>query len=101
VSDGEQISGDLDRSGDEPLMLARMVPGAAVLVCEIRAMAAALAERALGTTVHLLDDGLQHTSIEKDLDLVIIAPEDLRDGACHSAVSIAGVGAGQGRRRCR
>ena len=28
---------DLDRSGDEPLMLARAVPGAMVLVCDVRA----------------------------------------------------------------
>ena len=31
---------DLDRSGDEPLLLARSVPGAVVLVCEQRAIAA-------------------------------------------------------------
>ena len=43
-------------------MLARAVPGAAVLVCEQRAMARALAERALGATVHVLDDGFQHAS---------------------------------------
>src|SRR5204863_5351833 len=46
VSDGTHLLADLDRSGDEPLMLARAVPGAAVLVCEQRAIAAALAERA-------------------------------------------------------
>jgi len=79
VSDGERIRVDVDRSGDEPLMLARMVPRAAVLVCDVRAMAAALAERTLGTTVHVLDDGFQHASLERDVDLVIVTPEDLRD----------------------
>ena len=78
VSDGAHVLADLDRSGDEPLMLARAVPGAAVLVCEQRAIAAALAERALGATVHVLDDGFQHRSMRRDIDIVALAPEDLR-----------------------
>ena len=45
VSDGEHLLADVDRAGDEPLMLARTVPGAIVLVCEQRATAAALAMR--------------------------------------------------------
>lgn len=79
VSDGRHRLADLDRSGDEPLMLARHVPGAAVLVCETRAMAAALAERELGATVHVLDDGFQHRSLTRDLDIVIVTPGDLSD----------------------
>lgn len=77
VSDGKRILADLARSGDEPLMLARAVPGAAVLVCEQRAMAGELAERVLGATVHLLDDGFQHLRLARDTDLVVVAPEDL------------------------
>jgi tetraacyldisaccharide 4'-kinase len=79
VSDGVHLRADLDRSGDEPLMLARSVPGAAVLVCDVRAMARALAERALGVTVHILDDGFQHRQLARDVDLVILAPGDLLD----------------------
>jgi tetraacyldisaccharide 4'-kinase len=79
VSDGRHLRADLDRSGDEPLMLARQVPGAAVLVCAIRAHAAALAESDLGATVHVLDDGFQHRSLAHDVDIVIVAPQDLRD----------------------
>jgi len=76
VSDGSHVLADLDRSGDEPLMLARALPGAAVLVCDVRATAAALAERALGCTVHVLDDGFQHP-IRRDVDIVLVAPDDL------------------------
>jgi tetraacyldisaccharide 4'-kinase len=79
VSDGRRRLADLDRSGDEPLMLARMVPEAAVLVCDVRAVAARLAERALGATVHLLDDGFQHTSLARDVDIVIVTAADLSD----------------------
>jgi tetraacyldisaccharide 4'-kinase len=77
VSDGLRICADLDRSGDEPLMLARMVPGAAVLVGEVRALSAALAERALGATVHVLDDGFQHRTLVRQTDIVIVRPDDL------------------------
>jgi tetraacyldisaccharide 4'-kinase len=77
VSDGVRLTADLDRAGDEPLMLARMVPGAAVLVCDVRAMAAAVAERQLDVTVHILDDGFQHQSIRRDVDIVVIRPSDL------------------------
>jgi len=34
VSDGQHLVADLDRSGDEPLLMARLAPGAAVLVHE-------------------------------------------------------------------
>jgi len=79
VSDGRHLLADLDRSGDEPLMLARAVPGAAVLVSRDRALAGRLAERHLGATVHLLDDGFQHFMLRRDLDLVVVTNEDLTD----------------------
>jgi len=77
VSDGEHLLADVDRAGDEPLMLARSLRGAMVLVCEQRATAAALATRTLGATVLLLDDGFQHRAMRRDLDLVIVASADL------------------------
>jgi tetraacyldisaccharide 4'-kinase len=79
VSDGRHLRADLDRSGDEPLMLARQLPGASVLVCDVRAMSAALAETTLGATIHVLDDGFQHRSLHRDIDLVLVAPHDLDD----------------------
>jgi len=77
VSDGQHVLADVDRAGDEPLMLARDTPGAMVLVCEMRAIAGALAERALGATVHVLDDGFQHRAVARDIDLVVIRTADL------------------------
>ena len=77
VSDGQHLVADLDRSGDEPLLMARLAPGVAVLVHEQRAMAAAVAERVIGSTVHVLDDGFQHTSLIRDIDIVIVTPDDL------------------------
>ena len=81
VSDGTHLLADVDRAGDEPLMLARDVPGRGVLVSEHRALAGALAERVLGATVHLLDDGFQHLALARDIDIVIVAAADCTDRA--------------------
>lgn len=79
VRDPSGIRADLDRAGDEALMLARALDGAAVLVCEDRYLAGRLAEHHFGCTVHLLDDGFQHLRLHRDIDLVMIAREDLED----------------------
>ncbi len=77
VSDGTRLRADLARAGDEPLMLARALPGTAVLVCPDRFLAGRLAERHLGATVHLLDDGFQHLPLARDLDLLLVDAADL------------------------
>src|SRR5204863_6685133 len=75
VSDGDHLQADVARGGDEPFMLARQLPGVAVLVAEDRALAGRLAERAFGVTVHLLDDGFQHLQLARDADIVLVDPE--------------------------
>ena len=79
VSDGAGVRADVDRAGDEPLMLARALPGAVVLVCEQRAIAATLAEHAFAATVAILDDGFQHRAMARDVDIVLVAPDDFTD----------------------
>lgn len=79
VSDGRHVLADIERSGDEPMLIAQRVPGAAVLVCEQRATARAFAETVLGATVHVLDDGFQHRQLGRDVDLVIVSARDLTD----------------------
>ena len=77
VSDGQRVLATIDRAGDEPLMLARSLPGVPVLVGADRYHSGVLAERRFGCTVHLLDDGFQHFALARDVDLVIVSPEDL------------------------
>jgi tetraacyldisaccharide 4'-kinase len=77
VRDAEGIRSDLDSSGDEPLMLARQLPGVLVLTCPDRYRAGVLAETELGATVHVLDDGFQHLQLDRDIDLLIIGREDI------------------------
>jgi len=79
VSDGVRILADLDLAGDEPLMLARALPGVPVLVGADRYLSGRLAERRLGATVHLLDDGFQHLELARDVDLLLVGEDDLAD----------------------
>ncbi len=78
VSDGRDVLADIGRAGDEPLMLARMVPRAAVLVSSSRYVAGRIAETRLGCTVHVLDDGFQHFDLMRDVDL-LVAPDEAND----------------------
>ena len=77
VRDPDGIRADLDRAGDEPLMLARRLPGACVLSSSERYLAGRLAEHRLGATVHVLDDGFQHLHLDRDIDIVLVSGEDL------------------------
>ena len=81
VSDGVHRTADLDRAGDEPLMLARAVPGAMVLVSDVRTLAKAYADRVLGATITILDDGFQHRAVPRDVDLVVVTTDDLKGRA--------------------
>jgi len=60
-----------DAAGDEPALVKQRLPAALVLVGARRA---ALAERAadLGADVVVLDDALQHLSLARDLDVVVM-----------------------------
>lgn len=79
VSDGRLVYEPVERSGDEPQLLARTLPGVPVLVCPNRHLAGVLAERRFGATVLLLDDGFQHLELARDLDLLLVRPEDLKE----------------------
>jgi tetraacyldisaccharide 4'-kinase len=79
VSNGAEILATLDTAGDEPLMLARSVPGAIVVVGADRYLSGVVAERKLGATVHLLDDGFQHFELARDVDLLLASDDDLSD----------------------
>src|SRR5688572_2526824 len=79
VSDGTAVLAPLERAGDEPLMLARALPTVPVIVAAARYEAGRTAERTLGATVHVLDDGFQHLGLARDVDLLIASPRDLSD----------------------
>ncbi len=80
VSDGTAIRAAIDQSGDEPLMLARQVPRAIVCVAPDRHLAGTLAERQLGCTVHLLDDGFQHLELARNLERLVTTIGEIPHG---------------------
>jgi tetraacyldisaccharide 4'-kinase len=79
ASDGEAVLEPVERTGDEPQMLARTLKGVPVLVSPDRHVAGRLAERRFGCTVMLLDDGFQHLELGRDVDLLLVSGADLDD----------------------
>lgn len=79
VSDRTRVLADVAHAGDEPLLLARALPGVPVLVCADRHAAGQYAETQLEATVHLLDDGFQHVTLARDIDLLLADERDLDD----------------------
>ena len=79
VSDGSRVLEPVTRSGDEPQLLARNVPGVPVLVSADRYIAGLFAEQHFRPTVSILDDGFQHLQLERDVDLLLVSPADLDD----------------------
>jgi tetraacyldisaccharide 4'-kinase len=79
VSDGRRLLEPVERSGDEPQLLARTLPGVPVLVSADRYLAGSFAERHLDATMIILDDGFQHVQLERDIDLLLVSPADLND----------------------
>ncbi|MDD5761632.1 MAG: tetraacyldisaccharide 4'-kinase [bacterium] len=72
VSDGEGPIVTAAEGGDEPVLIARSLPGIPVAVGESRAAAGReiLSRRAVD--VFLLDDGFQHLSLRRDVDLLLV-----------------------------
>jgi len=64
-----------DEVGDEPLEMARRLPGVPVVVDADRTRGGLEAVR-LGADVVVLDDGFQHLRLERDLDVVLIDAGD-------------------------
>ena len=79
VSDGTSVLERVERAGDEPFMLAQLLPEIPVLVCDDRYLAGQLAWRTFGATVAVLDDGFQHLRLARDVNLLLVGPDDLRD----------------------
>lgn len=64
--------------GDEPLLIARRLE-VSVIVGENRYEAGWIAEENFGPRLHLLDDGFQHRRLARDLDIVLVTPNDAKD----------------------
>jgi len=73
VSDGREIHPDVRLTGDEPMLIARSLPGVAVVVAEERTIAIEKALQLNGTDLIVMDDGFQHRAVKRDVDIVLTA----------------------------
>lgn len=73
VSNGSEILFDANRAGDEPLLLAERLKGRAAVICDANRVSAALwAVDNFKSDVFVLDDGFQHLSVARNLNLLTI-----------------------------
>lgn len=71
VSDGSAVLLDARQAGDEPYLMASLLPGVPVITAKKRALGGYYGVEKLGAKVILLDDGFQHQAVQRDLDVVL------------------------------
>src|SRR3989441_4093561 len=92
VSDTAGIKLGARQGGDEPVLLAERLPGLPVVVGESRYEAGRVALERCGAGALILDDGFQHRTLAKDLEIVSVAggrargecPVSPRRGRCRA-----------------
>jgi tetraacyldisaccharide 4'-kinase len=73
VADGGGVRLGARDGGDEPVLLAERLPGVPVVVGESRYDAGAVAIGTCFANALVLDDGFQHRTLRKDLDIVVVS----------------------------
>lgn len=72
VSDGDRVCMGWREAGDEPVMIARALPGVPVLTGPKRSLTGRAAVERFGADVLILDDGFQHRSVSREIDIVLL-----------------------------
>ncbi|NVM25114.1 MAG: tetraacyldisaccharide 4'-kinase [Desulfobacterales bacterium] len=72
VSDGKKVLASVAEAGDEPFLLAKKLPTVPVLVSKKRCRIGHLALSLFNSELLLLDDGYQHLSLKRDLDILLL-----------------------------
>jgi len=76
VSDGQGNYTDVHMAGDEPLLIAKAVPEAPVIISRSRFLAGMYAHEKFGSDFFVLDDGFQHLQLKRDLNLLLVDAAD-------------------------
>lgn len=76
VSNGQEILLMPETAGDEPVMLAKSLPGIPVLVGKDRASSGRIAIDNLRANVLVLDDGFQVWKLQRDVDIALVRATD-------------------------
>ena len=72
VHDGSKLCASPDIAGDEPVMTAEALENVPVVVHKKRYIAGLKAIKELGADLIILDDGFQHLSLRRDIDIVLL-----------------------------
>lgn len=72
VSDGQRLLRGWPEAGDEPVLIARSVPGIPVLAGPQRGLTGRVALERFGADCLILDDALQHRALHRDLEIVLL-----------------------------
>ena len=72
VSDGKTVLASVDDAGDEPVMLATTVSSVPVLISKKRYKIGSLALKLFNSELLLLDDGYQHLSLYRDVNILLV-----------------------------
>ena len=72
VSDGNRVLMHPVEAGDEPVLMARALPGIPVLTGASRFDTGSYAINNLSADVLILDDGFQHRSLRRDVNIVLL-----------------------------
>lgn len=81
VSNGAQRCAEAAESGDEPSQLAEKLDGVVVVVDENRVRAAQNTIEDFKPEIILLDDGFQHRYLHRDLNIAVVAADELFSGS--------------------
>jgi len=85
VSDGRDLLAGAEDAGDEPVMLARNLPGLVVVKDRKRLRGGRLAEERFAPGIFILDDGFQHRAIGRDFNLLMLDADSILGAGmpCH------------------
>jgi len=72
VADGRQRLLSPEEAGDEPCLLADLLPGLIVVMGSNRHAAGLMAMERFSPDIFILDDGFQHMRLQRDLDILLL-----------------------------
>ncbi len=72
VSDGKGLLASVDDAGDEPVMLAKKLAAVPILISKKRHKIGSLAVKLFNSELLLLDDGYQHISLHRDVNILLV-----------------------------
>jgi len=79
VSEYGNVKVSWEEAGDEPYLMAKLLPFASVVVSEDRYEGGLLSLERLSPEVFILDDGFQHRKLHRNLDILLLKKKDLKD----------------------